>query len=359
MVRLKIAFFVSNLNKYSGAAFQALTLAKNINHIADIIFFNRGNESCHKVITSFNGFTVVNLSSHSLYRLVQIFYYTLTFKIKLFHIHGFFRDPLLTGVILNNKIILKTTLLGEDDFDSLLKRKFGILNKYLINRIDKNIALSQRLYNINKKYIESEKIQIIPNGVVLPIENHKNIKTKDYCTVGIIHPRKRTLEAIKFFGKNISHDKEAKLYVVGPLNNEENLSEFNNDYILECKKTIKDLNLVDQVIFTGKLCKEELNKIYEKTFGLIFFSDKEGMPNVVLEAMSYNCVPILSEIGGVAKEIVDHEDDGLILSEFDGNIELDMLLAMSKKQKPMMKIRAYFDIKIIASQYVHLYNEIR
>jgi len=70
------------------------------------------------------------------------------------------------------------------------------------------------------------------------------------------------------------------------------------------------------VIFTGKLSKDKTYDIYKKSVALLFFSKKEGMPNVLLEAMAHNCIPIVSDIYEVSKEIIGDNGE-FILNQYE------------------------------------------
>ncbi|MEM3509368.1 MAG: hypothetical protein QXN52_08770 [Nitrososphaerota archaeon] len=159
-----IAYFVYNLNTYSGGAQQALLLAKHLRK--KIIFFNIENKNFSKWEYN-NLIPIIDLPKKNIfYRFLIVIFYTFKYKIKVYHFHGLFLEMLI-GVILRRKIILKTTLIGDDDFDLVKKRKLSWLFLYLIKHVDKNVVLSKKLYEINSRYIDKSKIKIIPNGVIV------------------------------------------------------------------------------------------------------------------------------------------------------------------------------------------------
>lgn len=140
-------------------------------------------------------------------------------------------------------------------------------------------------------------IELIPNGVLLA-ENCPTLEEKEnaFCFVGLVCERKRTYESIKYFIDKYSQDTTSKMYVVGPYKDISNNYEFSDEYVAKCFDLIKKYDLENRVVFTDRVSKEETQSIFKKSKALLFFSDKEGMPNVVLEAMANNCVPITSEI---------------------------------------------------------------
>lgn len=350
-----IAYFVYNLNSYSGAAQQAFLLAKHLKK--KIIFFNVENKNFSKWEYN-NLIQIIDLPKKNIfYRFLIVIFYTFKYKIKFYHFHGLFLEMLL-GVLLRRKIILKTTLLGEDDFDSVKKRKLSLLFLYLIKRVDKNIVLSEKLYEINSRYIDKSKIAIIPNGVIIDSTPPQLSQKEDiFCFVGIICERKRVYESIKYFIDNYSAYKTTKMYLIGPYRKTFENREINEEYVYKCFQLIHQYGLKDRIIFTGLLEKSKIIEIFKKSKALIFFSNKEGMPNAVLEAMVNNCVPITTEIGGVAREIFEDKKHGFILDDDFKKVGIGLINDLIEKKAPYNRVKAVFDINIIVQRYRQIYEE--
>ncbi len=348
-----IAYFVHNLDSYSGAAQQGLLLAKKMKR--NILFFNHNNKTFKKY--RYNDFIqIIDLPENNFLQFFIVLFFTIKYKIKIYHFHGIFNLGMIMGVILNKKIILKTTLLGDDDFDTLASKRSWIVRYFLIKKIHKNIVLSKKIKEINSKYIDSSKIALIPNGVNLP-KNPPTFKEKEqvFCFVGLVCPRKRTFESIKYFIENYSHDEISKMYVVGPYKNIQNNNEFSYDYVNSCFELIKKNKLENRIIFTDRVSKEETQSIFKKSKALLFFSDKEGLPNVVLEAMSYNCVPITTAIDGVVEEILENNEHGFIINENYPPIDIVLIDNIIKSNKPYLNVENRFSINKIADSYINIY----
>lgn len=359
---MNIAFLVYNFNNYSGAAFQAKILAENMDITKKNIYifsFDQNNLKIRKNNINKN-IKVINLPNNILLKVIYLTYYMLIYKIDIIHSHGFITLGLIIGILMNKPILLKTTLMGKDDFDSIIKNSKGFKKKiklFILKHIDINIVLSNKLRQINMKYIDLSKIILIPNGV--EIYNSKQILEKQgniFCIVGMICKRKRTLEGIQYFIRNYSKYDDCKLFIIGPM--ESDLPEFDLKYIEKCKLLAKDY-LNKKIFFTGKLNKAELNDMYKRCKSLIFLSKKEGMPNVVLEAMSFNVVPIVSSMDGVAEEIIDNERDGFILDEpFEKCIPLNCIDGISKNKLCIRKVKEKFYIKRIVKRYEEIYEKL-
>ena len=82
------------------------------------------------------------------------------------------------------------------------------------------------------------------------------------------------------------------------------------------------------------------------------------MPNALLEAMAANCVPIVGALGGVAEEIIEHGVSGFTLKEDDALPTLDEVVCRSKNKAARNRIKAAYDIRLIARRYGELYREL-
>ncbi len=350
-----IAYFVHNLDSYSGAAQQALLLARYMKR--DILFFNHNNKSFKKY--KHNEFIeTIDLPQNRFLQALIILFFTLKYNIKIYHFHGSFNVGMFIGAFLRKKMILKTTLLGDDDFDTFASKRSWKIRYFLIKQIYKNIVLSKKLKEINSKYIDDSKIELIPNGVLLA-ENCPTLEEKEnaFCFVGLVCERKKTYESIKYFIENYAEDTTSKMYVVGPYKNIQNNHEFSVEYVAKCFDLIKSNALENRVIFIDRVSKEETQSIFKKSKVLLFFSDKEGMPNVVLEAMANNCVPITSEMDRVIREIFENKKQGFILDGDFEKVDISLINELIENRVAYLHVRDRFGIDVIAGKYRGIYDK--
>lgn len=352
---MKVGFFVYNLDDFSGAALQALEVAEN-NRDIDFYIFNQNYRGAFSYTKPAPNITVFNLGRNRFKRLIQIISIILKNKIRIIHFHGFFPLYLLISLILRRKIIVKTTLPGHDDFDTIRNSFQGFFKILLLRNITLNIALSELLVKINSKYIPPNKILKIPNGV--NINNLQSIEKEkaSFCFVGVVSERKRTYEAIEYFINNYSNCKNAKLYVVGPFDSRSCSNEINSLYVNRCIRKAEQTDA--EIIFTGKISKEETQMIFRKCVALIFFSLREGLPNVLLEAMANNCVPITTSIEGVAYEVIDNELNGFVLSDLNTSIPINTIMKISDSCATVRQIEHNFHIKEVSGRYRDIYNQL-
>ncbi|HAS8128731.1 TPA: glycosyltransferase [Vibrio vulnificus] len=345
---MKVLHVVFNLSDYSGAAFQAklikTALDSNIN--SDILSIET-----NKDINISGDFTSVYKKKYISLLLVLL---KKIWGSDIVHIHGFSIFALSVALFLRKKVILKTTLNGSDDLETIYNSKYSALKIFLARRVSKNVVLSINELAINTRYIDRQRIVKIPNSVVLPSVDVFNKDKTMFCSVGIMSERKGFIDSIRYFKKNYSHIPGAKLYIIGPLPKfGEEREDCSYKYYESCLSEATGHN----VFFTGKISKIELNAIYKKSQAFLFFSKREGMPNVLLEAMAYNCVPITGEIGGVASEIIEDKVSGFIV-DFDEVIYLDQIEKISLAREPYLRVQSRNDIEVISKIYRNLYESI-
>jgi glycosyltransferase involved in cell wall biosynthesis len=84
----------------------------------------------------------------------------------------------------------------------------------------------------------------------------------------------------------------------------------------EFMKTFCKENKLDRVTFFGK---DNPTDYYKKAKLFHMTSAFEGFGNVLVEAQSYGCVPILFNSYSAAQDIVNHDTDGILVKPFDTN----------------------------------------
>jgi glycosyltransferase involved in cell wall biosynthesis len=98
--------------------------------------------------------------------------------------------------------------------------------------------------------------------------------------------------------------KDWKFWVLGEGVEKKNMEEF-------CKK-----NNLDRIQFFGRVNPSEY---YKKAKIFHMTSAFEGFGNVLIEAQSYGCVPMLFDSYAAASDIVHHNQNGILIKAFDCN----------------------------------------
>ena len=103
-----------------------------------------------------------------------------------------------------------------------------------------------------------------------------------------------------------SHGAEFQLHFVGDGPEREDL-----------ERLASGLGLRDQTVFHGRLTQEELLPLYQRASALVCASivtedgDRDGIPNVILEALAMG-VPVVATTTGGIPEVIEHEKTGLL-----------------------------------------------
>ncbi len=122
----------------------------------------------------------------------------------------------------------------------------------------------------------------------------------------------------------------------------------------------KDLNLQTIIRFHGQKTKAELPKYYSEADLFLFPSRKEGMPNAVLEAMSYGLPIIMTPCQG-SDELIDGNGYVLKAEEFgDRIVELCLDKALREKmgQRSTELVEKKFSWGNTARAYLDLFGKI-
>ena len=220
--------------------------------------------------------------------------------------------------------------------------KFG--EKLAVKYADEIIVLSKGVQKYFKETYNRDTV-FIPNGVNKPtirdvniIKEKYNLKKDDYILfLARIVPEKGLHYLIQAF-KQIKTDK--KLVIAGGASH-------TNDYLEKIKKMASE---DERIIMTGFVQGQELEELFSNCYLYCLPSDIEGMPLSLLEAMSYGCNCLVSNIeenlqvtGEYAKAFNKSDVDSL-------KEELENLLNIPKKdgdeiRKYILKKYSWEDVK--------------
>jgi glycosyltransferase involved in cell wall biosynthesis len=301
----RVFHFVYNYWNYSGATKQSIKLAHGSSN--KTIFINSQRKSLFFLnYNSDNNRVVIDVPSLFAFRILALFY-ILIFKVRkndVCHFHGFHHMPLLIASLLSRACFFKCTLEGVDDLYSLKLRNPIFLN-FILRKVSFINSLNEKILRLNKEsnLCSDGKLVVIPNGVEIEeIDNSLVYERNCFICVGAVVPRKNVKEVINYYIHNYI-DSELPLYIIGPADN--SIAEFNEKYYQECLSLAEKYN--GKVFFVGNKSKQQLTEYYRRAKAMLFFSHKEGTPNVVLEAISFNCPVIYKKTDEVVRSILDNK----------------------------------------------------
>jgi len=235
--------------------------------------------------------------------------------------------------------------LTEDSFDEFQINSHKIqlevakfARGWTATKADIVITPSIHLSNVvNNWGVDREKIRILYNGTKISNEPilRKDIQNKfKFITVGRLAPFKNIDSIIEAIAELKQVNMDIFLYIVGSGPMEKSL-----------KKLSKDLNLENNILFTGQKTPEELKKYYLDSNIYIQASGYEGLPHVLLEAINYELALISTPIGG-SNEVLEGGKNGWLIDLVEGKrpdpIQLSevMLEVMKSKQSRDIKIKS-------------------
>lgn len=237
-------------------------------------------------------------------------------------------------------------------------RKYNPYFIYRITRkwVDYHTAVSNEVLEllISNKSIPSKKIQFLPNGINLSKLKPKNSRTDKFLwlSAGRLHPVKDFSNLITACYIVREKKKNFELHIAGDGVDKVFLSTL-----------IKRLKLQDNVKLIG--LQPNMTELMPQYDSFVMSSYSEGLPMVLLEAMSVG-LPIVSTKVGQVPSILNHSNGGILVEPKNSKRLADGMITMmsldSKKIEKMQLanfkyIKTHFDINILADSWIKIYKQ--
>lgn len=280
-------------------------------------------------------------------------------KIDIIHAHGVTSE--IFGVLLSKmtKCKLVTTIHSRADFDTTNKVKgktYCWIQKYLLNFNERYIVVSDELekFFINNLNVKKEKLIFIRNGLkgLVKRENQKN---DDFviCSIGRLTSVKAHNKLLKSLLSLNNEGYDLKCLIAGT-----------GELESELKKQVDGYNLKEKVEFLGFI--EDVRDVFDKSDCLIIQSDMEGLPVILLEAMSYKIPIIAYKVGGIKKLLKENQCIELKSNEpTDISNGIKQALNKEREELDLIANEAFFnfkknyDLSIFIKKHEDLYNEVK
>ena len=186
----------------------------------------------------------------------------------------------------------------------------------------------------------------IENGVNYPLENEiedgNNIPPV-FLYLGEINPRKN----VKFLVDVFSKHPEYKLWIVGG---------GKGSYYEDVKSRVKNIN---NIVMWGRTNTPD--EFYKKADYLISASCSEGLPMMVLEALSYGLPVVLSDIPSHRETLVNSSCGSLYKLNDEQDLEntlIDVVESSFDRKMIYKSSKARFSSKVMANNYVKFYKKL-
>ncbi len=231
-----------------------------------------------------------------------------------------------------------------------------LLSIATLKKADKVIVYNEYTFQQVNKYVKKEKISIIPSGIDRRrySPGKKTGSTFELISVGYLIPRKGFDLLIKSFSDVVKKHQNVVLRIIGDGPERKNI-----------KKTIKKYGLGNNVILTGFVPNEKINKYYQKAQIFVSMQKEESYGQVYLESLASG-LPIITtnNIGsrGIIKSSFGYLIEQNDLKSFSNKINYlvehpDIIKKMSKNARKEFE-KKYDWEKIIIPKYLKIYNEV-
>lgn len=296
--------------------------------------------------------------------IIKIRQYIKRNRIGVIHSHGY-KSNFYSILASFNMNVLKITTCHNWLGNNLKMKLYARLDKFLLNKFDRIIAVSDNLMEEILRNVSSrDKVMVINNGVDLskfqPSSSDARLKKtfgmKEGETVvsaiGRLTEEKGQIYLIRAFAEIVPEFPKAKLLIVGdgPLRN-----------FLESEAG--NLGIKDKVIFAG--IRNDIPEILNITDVFVLPSLEEAMPMALLEAMAAK-KPITATRVGAVSNIIEDKVSGLLIGPKDP-IALSRSIAYLLKNKAMASffgensydnVRNNFSAGRMAQEYIKAYKSL-
>jgi glycosyltransferase involved in cell wall biosynthesis len=258
-------------------------------------------------------------------------------------------------------------MLDGDDLISVYRTKLGLAKEKILKASDATANISPAIQerSLEAGFRKSECF-LVPNGVDTeafnpPEEREKlllrrklNISkfSKVLLSVGSVRERKRTKDIIDVFSSLSPDYPETALVLVGP--------HPERSYLNHIKGLIRKQNLEEKVIFTGR--SDHVSDWMKACDIFIFASDQEGLPNVLLEAMSTGMPVVSRSIKGITDFIIEDGRNGILANNNEKMVqEISHILGDGKMRNNMSKMARQrivndFSVDKVVGNYLEVFN---
>lgn len=179
--------------------------------------------------------------------------------------------------------------------------------------------------------IEEKKITILPMGITVPdkLKKYPKEKRPTLIFVGRLSKAKGIEDAIQMISLVKKEYRQVKLWVVG---------QKNGQYLQKLKKTVKKLNLEENIKFFGFVNEKKKFELMSRAHILVASSIKEGWGLTVPETGLVGTPAVGYNVPGL-RDVIKNEVNGILVPPRVKAMtkEVNLLLAETKRYKKLQK----------------------
>jgi len=260
------------------------------------------------------------------------------YHVDIVHVHS----PMYFLVALYARIIGKSCFItyhGNEHSIIYSNRLIGSLFNKVFNLTFSLSVDILKYRNIFPKY--GNKFRTVNNSVEEKIFSDKGQKrSKKIIAVGRMEAQKGYEYLLRGFKEFHSKNTEYKLQIVG-----------DGSLSSDLESQVRELNLSDFVVLSGRLNQEQLVEAYNDSEIFIMTSLWEGFPKVLLEAMSCGCKIVATRVDAIPsiltpnyKYLINSKSDKDICESLSGIINED-IVELSAFYRKRLEQYSWLDIK--------------
>lgn len=366
--------------EYSGAALQALTLARALRQRGHYIEFVTNRWPGLADSGEVEGFSVRRVEpgrwrKHREFRLwfnLSRHVWQRRHDFDVLHSHGAYYSCAIVGLlgkITRLKSLAKASL-ANDDLHDLSRPIIGYLHRQMLRCIDAYVAISQDLVEeFRAGKLDLAKIHYLPNGVDTerfhPCSPDQRVTLRKkfglpidkpiLLYIGVLDRRKNIHWLAEQWVRHRAFSTNGLLLAVGPQSREDQDGTLRNHLLALARSHPDQFALHD--------FSTDIAPYYQCVDALILPSLKEGLPNVVLEAMACGLPCVAARASG-SRELVMEGETGYTYAH--GNTE-EMREAVERCLSPLgaqlgekarQVAQSLYSINVVADRYEALYEQL-
>ncbi|CAL1241081.1 Glyco_trans_4-like_N domain-containing protein [Candidatus Methylocalor cossyra] len=364
------------LPEYSGAAQQALALARELRdrgHVVEFVTVRWPGLPAEDLV---EGFPVHRLTHgrRQKHREFALWFNLLRYAwsrrkdFDILHSHGAYYTNAIVGPLgrlLGLKSLVKASLAG-DDLSGLKRSATGWVHFWFLRSVDACVAISR---DLEREFLEGglapERIHFLPNGVDLelfaPVPAARKLELRRALGlpeeriiavyVGVIDRRKNILWLAEQWVERQGFGTGALLLVVGP--------QSRDDPEGRLVGRLRDLGQTFPDLLQFRGFNHDIRHYYGAADLLVLPSRKEGLPNVVLEAMASGLPCVTAQASGSRELVCDGTNGYTYVADDADSLARALTLCLGEREALGRRGRELtvqqYSLARIADQYVALY----
>lgn len=248
-------------------------------------------------------------------------------SIDIVHLHGFSQKTMAVvalACLFGKPIVIKLTSAGHDDAESMRAR--GAVAFAFYRRADRFIGVGPRFLDAHRAAgLDESRFRLVPNGVdlarfrpatapeqaALRVALGLPIDARIVLFVGFFSPEKRPDALYRAWAPLAEADPSLILVLIGPTASA--YYEIDHDMAGRIRMDARRRGLEPRVVFVERTASVEDYYRAADVFALPTL--REGMPNVLLEAMASGVPPIITRLPGVTDWIVEPGTGTLVMPD--------------------------------------------